>query len=99
MKPYKIFLYITLIVLFACEKDETMVMIKTDAKPAVITNTPAELSPSITEGTLQNEITIKWNETDYGVSTEVNYTIELDVACNAFEHPVTLGSTTKNSFT
>jgi starch-binding outer membrane protein SusE/F len=99
MKLQTIFLYIILIALFACEKDEDMVTIKTDAVPASITSTAAELSAAITQETLGNEITIHWNETDYGVNTEVTYTLELDAACNGFQNPVSLGSTTKNSFT
>jgi hypothetical protein len=99
MKLIKIFLYIALILMVACEKEGDLVMIKTDAKPAVITSQPADISTSITEENLKNEITIAWDETDYGVSTEVNYTIEADVACNGFAHPVILGSTTNNAFT
>jgi starch-binding outer membrane protein SusE/F len=98
MKLKNLLLYIFVIALFACEKDEEMVKIRSDATPAVITSTPAELTTSISEETLNDEITINWHETDYGVSTEVNYVLELDVTCNNFQNPISLGSTTNASF-
>jgi hypothetical protein len=99
MKRQNIYLYILLIILFACEKDETIVKINSDAKPAVITSTATDLSPTINEETLKDEVTINWNETEYGIDTEVNYTIEIDLACNSFANPIVLGSTTNNSLT
>jgi hypothetical protein len=100
MKQLSIYFYLGLIALsLGCEKDETMVMLKSDATPPSIISTPVELNPEITDQTLNTEFTIKWNKADYGVNTEVKYTLELDYQCGSFVSPVTLGSSTDNSFT
>jgi hypothetical protein len=98
MKSFKLILYASLAILLGCEKDETLLTLKSEATPAVITTTSATLTTAITEEKLPDEIEITWNKTDYGVSTEVTYTLEIDAACNNFANPVSLGSTTDNSF-
>lgn len=97
MKAYRISIYFLLIALFGCEKEDPALTLKGDPTPAVITSTAQELSVVISEEQLADERTISWNETDYGIATEVNYTIEADLACNNFSSPVTLGSTTGTS--
>lgn len=83
--------------MFSCEKDETRLILKTDISPAAITSSADELNSSINESNLGDEFEISWNETDYGVSTEVTYSVEIDAACNDFGSPVVLGSTTNSS--
>lgn len=41
-------------------------------------------------------MTFEWNKADYGVNTQVTYTIQLDSAGKLFADPVTLGSTQQN---
>ncbi len=83
--------------ILSCEKDETRLTINTDIMPAVITTTADDLNTSITEETLDRELEVTWNETAYGVNTEVTYAVEMDVACNGFANPIVLGSTTNSS--
>jgi starch-binding outer membrane protein SusE/F len=97
MKPDKLILYSSLFMLLACEKEEPLLTIDTDAPPAVITTTSADLNTSVTEEKLTDEMMISWSKTNYGVSTEVSYTVEVDLACNNFANPVALGSTTGTS--
>jgi hypothetical protein len=83
---------------FGCEKDETIVVLKSDPSPAVITSTPTDLAPEIKTETLNDELKIAWNKADYGVDTEVKYTLQLDYECGAFENPINLGTSNINSF-
>src|SRR6187402_1075343 len=97
MKYYKLILYSFLLILFACEKDEALLTLNSEGTPAVITNTSADLNISVTEENLSLEKVIAWDKTKYGINTEVNYTIEIDLACNNFANPKTLASTTNSS--
>jgi starch-binding outer membrane protein SusE/F len=99
MKKLTIFFYLMVMAFFlACEKDETIVVLKKDGKSPEVTMSPSELSPTINGETLQENFTIDWDEADYGTNTEVKYTIEIDAACNLFANPVIVGTTTNNYF-
>ncbi len=86
-----------MLIFFSCEKDEAIVTLKGDGSAAQVTSSAAELGPEIAE-TLQNNLTIEWNEADYGANTEVKYTIEMDVTCDGFTNPVVVGTTTSPFF-
>lgn len=98
MKKLSIFLSLMMLIFFSCEKDENIVTLKNDGSPALVTSSAAELGQEINAETLQENLTIRWNEADYGANTEVKYTIEIDVACNGFSGPVIVGTTTNAFF-
>jgi len=93
MKPLKRILYMLLLMLAACEKDEVRLTLQDDATPAVITSTPAQLTTTISGDNLTDALEITWSEPDYGVKTQVTYTVEMDVACHNFSNPIVLAST------
>jgi starch-binding outer membrane protein SusE/F len=97
MKRLSIFLYVLLLTVFSCEKDETRVVLKSDATPPEISAPSADSELVITEPKLGDEIEFTWTDTDYGVNTEVTYTLELDSKCNSFADPLMIGSTTSTS--
>ena len=85
-----------LFVLAACEKEDAQPTIKTDATPATITSSAAELNTVITPEKLADNFSIEWSASDYGVATELNYTVEASAECSNFSKSVVLGSTTGN---
>jgi hypothetical protein len=97
MKRLSIYLYSALIVLFSCEKDETLLMLKADPTPPKITSLTSGFSKEITLQTLNDKMDFAWNKADYGVNTEVKYTVEIDSKCNSFASPVVIGTTTSNT--
>jgi len=96
MKRLFIFIY-ALLALIACEKDETRAVLKTEGTPPVINIPAADTELIITEPTLGEKVEFVWSDTDYGVNTEVTYTLEIDSKCNAFEEPVVIGVTTAST--
>jgi hypothetical protein len=98
MKRLSIFIYSLLFFFTACEKDETRVQLTADAIPAVITTNETELSQLITAESLGDQLDIQWEKAEYGVTTEVTYTLEVDAACRDFTQPASLGSTARNTF-
>ncbi len=99
MKKIFSVIYITsLFALLACEKDETILKLKQDSDivPPVITSQANGFTKTVTESTLTETIKFEWEKTGYGVSTQVNYTLQVDAACNDFENPMVLGSTSAN---
>jgi hypothetical protein len=98
MKKLSSYILIGLVTLFSCAKDETLVKLSGNGKPAVITTKANDLNLQITSETVGNSATINWDKADYGVNTEVTYTVELDYKCNNFSSPVSLGSSVGTSF-
>lgn len=90
--------YTLLFLLFGCEKEETMVVMKETIAPPQITSPLNSADITITAAELADDIEFTWNETDYGVNTEVNYTLQMVAGCNSFTNPVTIISTTSNSW-
>jgi hypothetical protein len=97
MKRITLFIYIALIALLSCEKEEPMIMLTADAKPPEITGLPAGFTKFITQETLNDKLELNWSKADYGVSTEVKYTVEMDSKCNSFATPVVIGTTTSTA--
>ncbi len=97
MKRLSIFLYVLLLTIFSCEKDETRVVLKSDATPPAISAPAADSKLVITQPTLADEVDFTWSDTDYGVNTEVTYTVEIDSKCNSFSNPIVIGATTATS--
>jgi len=96
MKRLIIFIY-ALLALIACEKDETRAVLKTEGTPPAISLPVADTELTITEPSLGEEVEFVWSDTDYGINTEVTYTLEIDSKCNAFEEPVVVGVTTDHT--
>ena len=67
-----------LLILASCEKDENRVILKSDATPPKITSPSESAAFVITPTKLDEEVEFTWQSTDYGVNTEVTYTIEVD---------------------
>lgn len=99
MKNFRLFIYIILFALSACEKEDAQPTLKADATPAVITSSAAQLNTVITQEKLADEFTIEWSGSDYGVTTQLNYTVEASAECSNFSKSVVLGSTTNNKLT
>lgn len=100
MKKIFSVLHITiLIALFSCEKDETILKLKSEGNfvPPVIVSQSNGFSKTVTEATRDEVIKFEWQKTGYGVSTQVNYSLQVDSECNGFETPLTLASTTSTS--
>lgn len=90
-------LIISVLALYACDKDETRAVVSADAvKPALTTST-SEISIEVTSDNLDEVLLFEWSESDYGVSTEVSYVLEADTAGNDFSGAVTIGETTSDT--
>lgn len=98
MKTISLYLLAVMFVLAACEKDATMVLISGDPTPASITSHTNGFVKEVTEESLSEIITFKWNPADYGVKTEVVYTLQVAMAGTSFADPATIGSTQTTSF-
>lgn len=90
---------IAVMALLSCEKDETMVMISADPQPAVITSHENGFTTVIDEAGLAGNIVFEWTKANYGVSTQVNYTLQIDSATKNFSSPLVIGNTQGTSFT
>ncbi len=99
MKKIFYSVYITAFVLFSCEKDETMLKLKSaeDIIPPQIISQADGFTIEISDANRSEEIEFAWDETGYGVSTEVNYTLEVTTECGSFDNAVVLASTTNPS--
>jgi hypothetical protein len=93
-----IFSVVLMTFLWACEKDENIAVLKEDGSAPEVTSTQGELTPVISEATLQDNFKVKWSEADYGANLEIKYTLEMDLACNGFVNPIVVGSTTNEFF-
>jgi hypothetical protein len=96
MKRLSIYFFSILTLLFSCEKDETLFMLKSDPTPPTITSLTSGFSKEITPQNLNDKMDLAWNKADYGVNTEVKYTVEIDSKCNSFASPIVIGTTTSN---
>jgi hypothetical protein len=99
MKKISFLLYLITLFLFSCEKDETLFKLKEEGEviPPGITSQTDGFTKTITSENLTEEIEFEWNQTGYGVNTQVTYTLEVDTECGAFENPVVVASTTNLS--
>jgi hypothetical protein len=97
MKRISLFLYIIFLALCACEKDETMMTLNATATPPKITSVPNGFSAVIKPEELSNKIDFAWSKTDYGVSSEVTYSLQVDAKCNNFANPVVLATSNTNA--
>ena len=98
MKKLSLIISVLLLLLVACEKDETMIMLSSYATPPKITSQAAGFTQEITQTNLGSELKFDWSKTGYGVSTEVTYTLQVDSKCNTFAAPVVIGTTTATTF-
>ena len=76
-----------------------MVMISADPQPAVITSHENGFTTVIDEEGLAGNIVFEWTKANYGVSTQVNYTLQIDSATKNFSSPLEIGNTQGTSFT
>ncbi|HEY9045965.1 MAG TPA: SusE domain-containing protein [Ohtaekwangia sp.] len=83
--------------LVACEKDETMMTIRTDIAAPAITSQADGFTKTITEASLGDAIKFQWSPADYGVDTEITYTLQMDSSGRGFANPVVLGTTTTDT--
>lgn len=99
MKHIIISIVISSLILLSCEKDETQVMLKSDLAAPVLTSQVDGFTQTITETNLTEKISFKWNESDYGVDTEVSYSLQADIAGGDFTEPLVLGITPFDAIT
>jgi hypothetical protein len=84
-------------ILFSCEKDETLVTISKDPSPPSLTSHASGFSKAISKDNLSEVMEFEWNKADYGVNTQITYTVELDSAGRSFADPVVIGTTQNTS--
>ncbi len=83
-----------LITLFACEKDETRVYLKSDpAGPVAVS--PGDLILSMNDSA--KDINIKWRAANFGFDAMINYSVQLDKASNSFNSPVTIATVSSDT--
>jgi starch-binding outer membrane protein SusE/F len=99
MKKISFLLYIATLMLFSCEKDETIFKLKAedDITPPGITSQTNGFSKTVLEANRSEEIEFAWAATGYGVDTQVTYTLQTDTECGTFETPVVIASTSDRS--
>ncbi|GAA4312287.1 hypothetical protein GCM10023149_07590 [Mucilaginibacter gynuensis] len=84
--------------LFGCKKDNNIVAVKSDNPGSPAIKLPADASTiSVTQTNMDDKVVIRWAQADYGVKTELSYTVQVDKAGNNFAAPVALGTTTSDS--
>ncbi|RYE14089.1 MAG: SusF/SusE family outer membrane protein, partial [Sphingobacteriales bacterium] len=72
-------------------------VVNSDAGAPTVT-TPTEASTvTVTKDDMESKVLIRWNRADYGVSTVLNYIVQIDKAGNNFAAPVVLGNTPTDS--
>lgn len=85
--------WLMLLMLSACEKNETLTILSPNASPAVITSHSNGFSKEITPNTMDEVLLFEWSEANYGVNTQVTYVLQVDSAGKAFDNPIVLGTT------
>ncbi|RAV99166.1 SusE domain-containing protein [Pseudochryseolinea flava] len=88
-------IFFMLLVLCACEKDETKAVLSPNSTPATITSQANGFEKEITPETLAESLEFTWNEANYGVETQVTYTVEIGTT-DAFENPTVVGTSNTN---
>jgi hypothetical protein len=100
MRSFYLYLLAFALVLPACEKDQDMVQLGSDVTAPVITSQQNGFTQVITEeNSVSDSITFKWREADFGVATQLTYTVEIDSAGRNFAGAVSLGTTAYDSVT
>ncbi len=80
----------------SCEdEDDKLIAQGADAASFIDASSTIELS----ETTANDSITISWSKSNYGIATQVNYTIELASNGSEFAEPIVVAVTTNNSYT
>ena len=98
MKKISFILSFVLIALLGCEKEETRVTIYDGSIiKSEITSLNDGFTKVITEGTLGESITFDWTLANYGVNTQITYSLEIDSLGRNFSAPQILGETTGSS--
>ena len=83
--------------IWSCESDDDQVIAQGLIGPELVTpNTALELTE---EAENIPAFTLVWNDADYDVNTQINYTIEIDNSGNDFTEPVIAGVTSERIFT
>lgn len=85
--------------LFSCEKDEVQEVLKSNPDAPILTSHEDGFTKEMTKDNLAEEIIFEWNATNYGVNTQIQYQLEVDVEGNEFANAKLLGSTLGNSLT
>ncbi|MEO6149402.1 MAG: SusE domain-containing protein [Mucilaginibacter sp.] len=97
MKRSKYIIILALFALFGCKKNN-IVAVTSDNPAAPSVSVPAEASSVVlTNDDAGSKFFIRWKKADYGVSTVLNYTVEIDAAGKSFSTLVSLGTTTDDS--
>jgi hypothetical protein len=96
MKQIAIFFILGIFIL-SCEKDETMITISSDPKPASLTSVTNGFAKSISKDNLSEVMKFEWSNADYGVNTQITYVLQMDSAGKSFVNPVVLGTTQSNT--
>ncbi len=87
--------------LFACEEDKDLVKIKNSEEVNIpVITAPSDASTILLSRDNSSEValTVFWDEPDYGVNVEIDYSVELDLADGDFSDPLTLGIVNVDSF-
>lgn len=92
MKKLYLVIFIVFASLISCSKEDQATISRERVAPQII-NPTSGTSLEITADNLSDTITFTWSKAEYGVSTEITYTIQVDSTGRDFANPVSLGST------
>ncbi|MEH0153468.1 SusE domain-containing protein [Limibacter armeniacum] len=98
MKSYKLLIVSLFCLLQACVERENIIVNEELVSPAMVTP-EGGTTISIDENNLGSELTVTWNEADYGVDLAVTYIVQLDFVDNLFATPAILAATQEASIT
>jgi len=100
MRLSYLYLLAFVLMLVACEKDQDMVQLESDITAPAITSQQNGFAQVITaDNSVSDSITFRWSEADFGVATQLTYTLEIDSAGRSFAGAVSLGATAYDSIT
>lgn len=97
MKRSILFLILLAAGLFSCKKDNVVAVVKSDVGAPVITAPLGTTNIIVTAPDTAKRFNIKWSKADYGVTTIVNYFVQMDVAGRNFSQAVVIGSSNADS--
>ena len=92
-----IIIILATIAFFSCKKEKEGAFISGSSHAPSITVPQENATFTVTEINGDENVWIRWEKADYGVSTVLNYTVQADLAGGDFSSPLLLGSTQDDS--
>ncbi len=80
---------------FACDNDDDKIISQPNE---TVQLTTTDIKLELSESQASDSISISWNESDYGINTTVNYTIEIALPGTDFSNPIFITKTTGTEY-